>query len=116
MKVKTAHVGGTHRNLTVESARFVLERATTLRVMVGNISDVVGVVSRGVGSTTPPMSCEATKQSRDRRASDILAAQPEYTNTLLHELFAVSQSFGIDCKTVSPVPVSYAGTRPSLET
>lgn len=77
---------------------------------MGNDSDIVAIVPRAVGSTFPPITCDATDAASTRREWDIAGAQPGYANTSISESYAIGQGLGLDCALVTPQLIPYAGT------
>lgn len=92
------------------SVEFVKDRAAILRAQVGNDTDIVGVVPRAVGSTFPPVTCDATDDIAMRRSEAIVDAQPGYHNASLSESYALGEALGLDCGLVTPDLVPYVGT------
>lgn len=72
--------------------------------------DIIGVVPRAVGSTFPPITCEATDAIAAQRTADILNALPGYTNASLGETYAAGEAIGLDCGLVTPNLIPYVGT------
>lgn len=70
----------------------------------------MGIVPRAVGSTFPPITCDATDAISDRRYNEFMDALPGYTNKSLVESYAVGKAIGLDCASVTPDLIPYAGT------
>lgn len=81
-----------------------------LRAQVGNDVDLVGIVPRGVGSTFPPITCDATDLASAQRYRDITDSQPGYTDKSLNESYAVGGLLELDCDLVTPSLIPYVGT------
>ena len=88
----------------------VLNNALLLRTYIGNDSDIIAVVPRGVGATFPPMTCDATDLAATRRLWEIQDTLPGYTRTSLVESYAIGESFGLDCGLVEPDLIPFVGT------
>ena len=88
----------------------MLSKAPLLRAQVGNDSDIIAVVPRGVGSTFPPMTCDATDLDATRRLWEIQDALPGYTRKSAAESYALGQNLGLDCASVAPDILPYIGT------
>lgn len=87
-----------------------MSRGPVLRVYLGNDTDIIGVVPRGVGATFPPIACEASESVIQQRDDVFLSSLPGYTNLSIVESFALGESIGADCRVVSPELVPYVGT------
>ena len=96
--------------LSYESVTYVLERSVRLRAQIGDENDIVGVVPRGVGSTSPPFTCDVSELAANRRDQDIQNADPGYSNTSLVETYAIGKGLGLDCSLVVPKLLPYIGT------
>lgn len=81
-----------------------------VRAQVGNDTDVIAIVPRGVGSTFPPITCDASDSSASQRFRDINDAQPGYANTSLSETYALGKALGLDRGSVTPNLIPYVGT------
>ena len=88
----------------------MLSKAPLLRAQVGNDSDIIAVVPRGVASTFPPMTCDATDLDATRRLWEIQDALPGYTRKSAAESYALGQNLGLDCASVAPDILPYIGT------
>ncbi|KAF7512022.1 hypothetical protein GJ744_002735 [Endocarpon pusillum] len=89
---------------------FITDHGALLRAQVGNDVDLVGIVPRGVGSTFPPITCDATDLASAQRNRDITNSQPGYTDKSLNESYAVGKSLELDCDLVTPSLIPYVGT------
>jgi hypothetical protein len=77
---------------------------------VGNASEIIAIVPRAVGSTFPPITCDATDTASVRREWEVEDAQPGHTNGSISESYAIGLGLGLDCALVTPQLIAYAGT------
>ena len=82
----------------------------TLRAYIGNSSDLVVVVPRGVGSTFPAMTCDANDFAGTQRALEEQNNLPGYFNRSLLESYTIGVDLGIDCGVATPDVIPYVGT------
>ncbi len=85
-------------------------RVAFSRAQVGNDSDIIAVVGRGVASTFPPITCDATEEIASQRSQAIAEAKPGTNDTALETLYGLAKDLGRDCGRVTPDLVPYAGT------
>ncbi|KAI9887838.1 MAG: hypothetical protein M1823_000360 [Watsoniomyces obsoletus] len=89
---------------------FINDLGGLLRAQVGNGVDLVGIVPRGVGSTFPPITCDATDDIVAERQNNITASQPGYRSESPIETYEVGKALGRDCGSVTPDLIPYVGT------
>lgn len=94
----------------MNSVTFVNSAGAIIRAQVGNDSDIIGVVPRGVGSTFPPITCDPVDLVGVVRGQDITNALPGYSNTSLNEIYAAGESLGADCGVTAPNLIQHIGT------
>ncbi|KAI9786524.1 MAG: hypothetical protein M1816_007906 [Peltula sp. TS41687] len=94
----------------IRSVDFILDRGALLRARVGNDTDLIGVVPRAVGSTSPPITCDVTDSAATRRFDEFEGSQPGYSNKSLVETYAVGKALRLDCGLVTPDLIPYVGT------
>lgn len=63
-----------------------------------------------MGSTFPPITCDATEFASTQRSRDIRDSQPGYHNGSLGESYAAGEALGLDCGLVTPNLIPYVGT------
>ena len=88
----------------------VLSNVPVLRAQVGNDTDIIAIVPRGVGSTLPAITCDASDLTAYQRLWEIEDTLPGYTPFSTAESYAIGQSYGLDCALVTPDLVPYVGT------
>ena len=88
----------------------ILTNAALLRAQVGNGSDIIAVVPRGVGSTFPPITCDVTDLAYIRGLWDFRNTLPGYTRVGVAESYAIGRQLGLDCDLITPDLIPYIGT------
>ena len=88
-------------------------RVTESRLVktVGEVNDFVAVVPRGVGATTPSMSCNDTAEVLAQRRRNINMAYAGYNDTaLIEENVALGKALAANCNHMKKGYWKYAGT------
>ena len=88
----------------------VLSKLELLRAYVGNDSDIIVVVPRGVSATFPPMTCDATALQVTERLLETQNTLPGYDQASLEETYAIGESLRLDCAAIKPDLIPYIGT------
>ena len=88
----------------------VLATASLLREQVGPGLDIIAIAPRGVGSTLPAMTCDSTDLIASRRLWEAQDTLPGYPSDSAAETYALGESLGLDCASISPDLVSYTST------
>ena len=88
-----------HKNIRTS---YIPENVELLRAQVGDDTDVIGVVPRGVGATFPPITCDATDAATALRNTAVGNSPPGYANTSLSESYQIGKGLAIDCGNVAP--------------
>ena len=92
------------------SVQKVLDTAPLLREQTGAGFDIIAIAPRGVGSTLPAMTCDSTDLIASRRLWEVQDTLPGFPSNSAAENYAIGQSLGLDCASISPDLVSYTST------
>jgi pimeloyl-ACP methyl ester carboxylesterase len=107
---KTCSNLGLQQTDILHSVENILNQAALLRAQVGNESDIIAVIPRGVGSTFPPITCDASDLASMRTLWEIQGTLPGYTPRSSLESYTIGQNLGLDCGLVTPDLIPYVGT------
>jgi pimeloyl-ACP methyl ester carboxylesterase len=107
---KTCSDLGLQQTNILHSVENILNEAALLRAQVGNGSDIIAVVPRGVGSTFPPITCDTSDLASMRTLWEIQGTLPGYTPRSSLESYTIGQNLGLDCGLVTPDLIPYVGT------